>query len=94
MCEGVDSVFLALDHAMESDDETSWEIARALSGDRGEIMRRLRGKYMAANPNLEKPSLLNVVLATNAAEDIFFLLSKLEQDLNPYPHEDRRLPRN
>ena len=94
MCEGVDSVFLALDHAMESDDETSWDIARALSGDRGEIMRRLRGKYMEANLNLDKPDLLNVVLATNAAEDIFFLLSKLEQDFNPYPHENRRLPRN
>ena len=94
MCEGVDSVFLALDHAMESDDETSWDIARALSGDRGEIMRRLRGKYMEANLNLDKPDLLNVVLATNAAEDIFFLLSKLEHDFNPYPHEDRRLPLN
>lgn len=94
MCEGVDSVFLALDHAMESDDETSWDIARALSGDRGEIMRRLRGRYMEAHLNLDKPDLLNVVLATNAAEDIFFMLSKLEQDFNPYPHEDRGLPRN
>ena len=93
MCEGVDSVFLALDHAMESDDETSWDIANALSGDRGEIMRRLRGKYMESDLKLDKTDLLNVVLVTNTAEDIFFLLSKLEEDFNPYPHEDRALPR-
>ena len=93
MCEGVDSVFLALDHAMESEDETSWDIVKALSGDRGEIMRRLRGRYMEADLKLGKPDMLNVVLATNTAEDIFFLLSKLEDDFNPYPSEDRRLQR-
>ena len=93
MCEGMDSVFLALDHAMGSEDETSWDIAKALSGDRGEIMRRLRGRYMEADPKLDKPDLLNVVLATNTAEDIFFLLSKLEDDFNPYLSEDRGLQR-
>ena len=93
MCEGVDSVFLALDHAMESDDEASWDIASALSGGRGEIMRRLRGKYLESDLKLKKSDLLNVVLATNTAEDIFFLLSKLEEDFNPYPHEGRALPR-
>ena len=93
MCEGVDSVFLALDHAMEGDDETSWDIASALSGDRGKIMRRLRGKYMEADLKLEKSDLLNVVLATNAAEDIFFVLSKLGEDFNPHPRKDRRLQR-
>ena len=93
MCEGVDSVFLALDHAMESDDETSWDVANALSGDRGEIMRRLRGKYMESDLKLDRAALLDVVLVTNTAEDTFFLLSKLEEDFNPYPHEERTLPR-
>ena len=93
MCEGVDSVFLALDHAMEGDDETSWDIAKVVSSDRGEIMRGLRGKYMEADLNLDKSELLNVVLVTNTAEDIFFLLSKLEEDFDPYPREDRRLQR-
>ena len=93
MCEGVDSVFLALDHAMEGDDEMSWDIARGLSGDRGETMRRLRGKYLEPDLRLDKSDLLNVVLVTNTAEDIFFLLSKLEEDFNPYPREDRTLAR-
>ena len=92
MCEGVDSVFLALDHAMEGDDEMSWDIAKGLSGDRGETMRRLRGKYLEPDLQLDKAALLNVVLITNTAEDIFFLLSKLEEDFNPYPLEDRALP--
>lgn len=91
MCEGVDSVFLALEHAMESEDETSWAIARTLSSDRGEIMRRLRRKYLETDQKLDKSDLLNIVLVTNTAEDIFFLLAKLEEDFNPYPAEDRRL---
>ena len=93
MCEGVDSVFLALDHALEGDDETSWDIARALSGERDEIMRRLRGKYMESGLRLEKTDLLNVVLITNTAEEVFFMLSKLEEDFNPHPAADRGLPR-
>ena len=93
MCEGIDSSFLALERAMEGEDETSWDIAKRLSGDRGEIMRKLRGKYMETGLKLDKSDLVNVALATNTAEDIFFLLSKLEEDLNPYPREDGILPR-
>ena len=93
MCEGVDSVFLALDHAMESNDDTSWDIASALSGDRSEIMRRLRGKYMESDLRLERADLLNVFIVTNAAEDVFFLLSKLQEEFNPHPRGDRPLLR-
>ena len=32
--------------------------------------------------------MINVVLITNAVEDIFFLLSKLERNFNPYSHEE------
>ena len=87
ICEGVDTVFLSLDGAMESDDRQSWGIATQLIGDRGELMRRMRGKYLEADPPLQKLDMINVVLITNAVEEIFFLLSKLEEDLNPYSHE-------
>ena len=87
ICEGVDTVFLSLDGAMESDDRQSWGIVTQLIGDRGELMRRMRGKYLEADPPLQKLDMINVVLITNAVEEIFFLLSKLEEDLNPYSHE-------
>ena len=88
MCEGVDSVFLSLDNAMESDDRQSWDIATQLTGDRGELMRKMRGKYLEADPPLQKIDMANVLLITNAVEEIFFLLSKLEHDFNPYSREE------
>ncbi len=88
MCEGVDSVFLAFDDALKEGDPTSWNITRTLCGDRGETMRRLRSQYTESNLDLEKSDLLTVFLVTNTAEDIFFLLSKLEEDFNPYSAAD------
>ena len=88
MCEGVDSVFLSLDNAMESEDRQSWDIAAQLTGDRGELMRKMREKYLEADPPLQKIDMANVLLTTNAVEEIFFLLSKLEQDFNPYSREE------
>ena len=87
ICEGVDSVFLSLDHAMEGDDTQSWDIATRLTGDRGEMMRRMRGKYLDVDPPLPRIDMINIVLITNAVEEIFFLLSKLEQDFNPHSPE-------
>ena len=89
ICEGVDGVFLSLDHAMEGEDSQSWDIATRLTGDRGEPMRRMRGKYLDVDPPLPKIDMINIVLITNAVEEIFFLLSKLEQNFNPYSPEGK-----
>ena len=88
ICEGVDSVFLSLDNAMENDDRQSWDIATQLTDDRGELMRKMRGKYLDVDPPLQEIDMANVLLITNAVEEIFFLLSKLEQDFNPYSREE------
>ena len=47
----------------------------------------MRGRYLESDPPLQKLDMLYVVLFTNAVEEIFFLLSKLEEDFNPYSHE-------
>ena len=86
--EGVDSVFLSLDSAMESEDRQSWDIATQLTGDRGALMRTMRGRYLEADPPLPKLDMANILLITNAVEEIFFLLSKLEEDFNPYSGEE------
>ena len=89
ICEGVDSVFLSLDSAMESDDRLSWDIATQLTGDRGELMRTMRGRYLEADPPLPELDMANILLITNAVEETFFLLSKLEEDFNPYFGEEQ-----
>ena len=84
VCEGVDSVFLCMIDAMDSDDVQSWNLVSQLTGDRRSLMRRLRLQYMETSPPLERPDLINVLLITNAVEEIFFLISKLEVDFNPH----------
>ena len=84
MCEGVDSVLLALIDAIEADDEMSWDVARQLIGDRGTMMRRIRLQYLDLDPPLEKLEQINILLTTNAVEEVFFLLSKLESEYNEH----------
>ncbi|MDE0046111.1 MAG: Na/Pi symporter [bacterium] len=82
--ESVDSVLLSLIDAMESDDRMSWDIAKRLTGDRTEMMRKVRAHYMEADPPLREHDLIDVLAITNAVEGAFFVLSKVEQELNPY----------
>ena len=83
VCESVDGVLLSLVDAMESDDRVTWELTRELTGDRSEMMRDIRTRYLAWDPPLQKVELLNVLLITNAVEEAFFLFSKMEKEFNP-----------
>ena len=92
VCEGVDAVFLSVGEAMESEDELSWSIAEQLIGDRGTLMRDTRARYVKLDPPLLKMELLNVLLITNAVEETFFLMSKIEADFNPYSDSGEHVP--
>ena len=92
ICESVDGVLLSLVDAMESDDAMSWEIAGQLTGDRGEMMRKLRVQYLEMEPPLPKLDLINVFLITNSVEETFFLLSKMENEFNPAHGTDEHVP--
>lgn len=83
ICESVDSVLLSLIDATESDDAVSQEIARQITGDRGELMREFRVRFLELDPPLRKPDLINLFLVTNTVEEIFILFAKLEQQYNP-----------
>ena len=83
VCESVDGVLLSLVDAMDSDDQVTWELTRELTGDRSEMMRDIRARYLAWDPPLQKVELLNVLLITNAVEESFFLFSKMEKEFNP-----------
>ena len=87
VCEGVDTVFLTMVEAMVDDDPHAWEIASRMVGDRGALMRRFRREFLEMDPPLKKRDMLNVLLVTNAVEEVFFLLSRLEAELNPAKQE-------
>ena len=92
ICEGVDTVFLSMADAMESEDEVSWNIAAQLIGDRGTLMREMRARYVDLDPPLLKPEALNVLLITNAVEETFFLMSKIEAEFNPHSSAEEHVP--
>ena len=92
ICESVDGVLLSLVDAMESDDAMSWDVARRLTGERGEIMRNLRERFLRMEPPLPKSDLINVLLITNSVEETFFLLSKVATEFNPADGTGERLP--
>ena len=85
-------MLLALVDAMESDDEISWDVARRLTGDRGEMMREIRTKYLERDPPLKNLELIHVLLITNSVEEAFFLFSKLENEFNPNPGARDHIP--
>ena len=85
ICESVDSVLLSLVDAMESDDRVSWDIARRLTEDRGEMMREIRTEFLRREPPLQHPEFIDVMRITNSVEETFFLFSKMEKEFNQAP---------
>ena len=92
ICEGVDTVFLTIADAMESEDEASWTTAKHLLGDRGSLMREMRARYVELDPPLLKPEALNVLIVTNAVEETFFLMAKIEAEFNPFSYSEEHVP--
>ena len=92
ICESVDGVLLSLIDAMETDDRIAWEFAKQLTGDRGTMMRKMREQFLEMDPPLPKLELLNVLLITNAVEEIFFLLSKMEKECNMHSGLEELIP--
>ena len=78
----IDAVLLSLVDAMDAGDVLSWQIARQLTGDRDEMMRKVRAHYLENEPPLGSVEVVNVLLTTNAVEEIVFVFSKIEAEYN------------
>lgn len=92
ICESVDGVLLSLVDATESGDPTDRAVARRLTGDRGEMMRGLRTRYLQHDPPLPKFDLVNVLLVTNSVEEAFFLFAKIGKEFDPAPADMAHVP--
>ena len=82
ICEGVDAVILSLLHSLETGDEDFWMYTKELTGCRSELMRKVRNEYWGKEPSLDTGQHSQVITITNVVEQIFFLLSKLVQEIN------------
>ena len=85
-------MLLSLVDAIESDDSMSWDIVKQLTSDRGEMMRKVRTHYLESDPPLRKHDLIDVLLITNAVEEAFFVLSKVEQEFNANSDSGEHVP--
>ena len=85
LVEGIDAVLLVIIDALNARDAESWSRARELTGDRSELMRRLRGTYLESSSGFDDTVQSNILTATNTAGEIFFLLSRLTQEMEGSP---------
>ena len=81
--EGTDAAFLIFLDALEDDDPAAWEFVEQIMGDRRVLMQEVRARYLALAPDAEADADRQrvIVEATNAVENIFFLLGQLTRDL-------------
>ena len=83
--EGIDAVLLSMLHAVETGDKDAWKLAKKLTGNRGEQMSTMRRRYLETERFLDDGQRAQLITVTNAAEQTFFLLSKLAQEFENSP---------
>ena len=66
--------------ALEEDDADSWAFVQQVMGDRRSLMQDVRARYLAMAPEEDDGRHRIIVEATNAVENIFFLLAQLTRD--------------
>ena len=81
--ESAEAALLTLIDALEDDDEFSWEAAHQVTRDRSELMNRIRSGYFAQYPQFDESQVMDVLLATNAFEEVFYSMRHLEDCWNP-----------
>ena len=79
--EGTDAALLIFLDALEENDADSWAFVQQVMGDRRSLMQDVRARYLAmAAPEEDDGRQRIIVDATNAVENIFFLLAQLTRD--------------
>jgi len=78
--EGTDAALLIFLDALEEDDPDGWDFVEQLMGDRRVLMQEVRARYLALTPEDAGEQQRIIVDATNAVENIFFLLAQLTRD--------------
>ena len=81
MVEGIDTVTLVIIDGLISRKPGDWSIAMQLVGDRSELLHRIRSDYTSLDTPMSDAIQANIIKATNTAGEIFFLFSRLTQEM-------------
>lgn len=81
LVEGLHALASTVIEAVERPEEAERELLLAMTADRGEMMERLRGKVLAASPELRSDARLQLIYVTSLFERAVWLLRQLIQTL-------------
>ena len=84
LVESIDIVVLVILDALNSGNAEQWSEAGKLTEDRTELLRRFQNAYLEQHVNLNETERLNTLKAINAAGEIFYLLSRIIQEMEGF----------
>ena len=84
LVESIDIVVLVILDAVNSGNAEQWSEAGKLTEDRTELLRRFQNAYLEQHVNLNETERLNTLKAINAAGEIFYLLSRIIQEMEGF----------
>lgn len=84
LLEGIDAVVQSIVHGLTSNEPGDWEIIIQLTGDRSELLGRIRNRYVSHETSMREATQADILAVTNTATEIFFLLSLLTREIHPY----------
>ena len=87
--ESVDAALMILSEAIQADDEFTWNAAHQVTRDRSDTMSKVRSQYLAEQERLSENQVTGLLLATNAFEEVFHSIRRVEEAWNPYQPTER-----
>ena len=94
LTEGIDTVVLAVVDGLTSPDPEQWSMVLDLTGDRTEMLRRIRSSDLPDETDLSDEGRAALLQATNTAAEIFSLLHRLTKQMQPSTASASMLGRN
>ncbi len=85
LVEGIDTVVVVIVEELTSPDPERWSMVAQLTGDRSDLLRRIRNSYMSVESPPSDAVQEGILKITNTAAEIFFLFSRLTQEMRNSP---------
>lgn len=77
--EAIDTVVLTLQEAVNTGDEFDLELLERMTGDRGEVLQRIRQTYLSGESAMQPEEKLSLLQMTNLCERLLWLLGELQR---------------
>lgn len=77
--EAIDTVMLTLQEAVNTGDEFDIELFKSMTGDRGQVLQRIRQTYLSGERGVQPEDKLSLLQVTNLCERLLWLLGELQR---------------